>query len=84
MSERPELNKELDGKTFRSFYYLDSAYYQLLEDRNLNMRKHYIDNLRWMLIVFPPDLFGTVYCMFNRKKCEMFTLGFIVFIMQSR
>ena len=35
MSERPDLNKELDGKTFRSFYYLKEELVEFCRDNNL-------------------------------------------------
>ena len=35
MSERPELNKELDGKTFRSFYYLKEELVDFCRENNL-------------------------------------------------
>lgn len=35
MSERPELNKSLDGKTFRSFYYLKEELVSFCRENNL-------------------------------------------------
>ena len=35
MSERPELNKELDGKTFRCFYYLKEELVSFCRENNL-------------------------------------------------
>ena len=35
MSERPELNKSLDGKTFRSFYYLKEELVSFCRKNNL-------------------------------------------------
>lgn len=35
MSERPDLNKELDGKTFRSFYYLKEELVGFCRENNL-------------------------------------------------
>ena len=35
MSERPDLNKELDGKTFRSFYYLKEELVSFCRENNL-------------------------------------------------
>ncbi len=35
MNKRPELNKELDGKTFRSFYYLKEELVDFCRDNNL-------------------------------------------------
>ena len=35
MSERPDLNKELDGETFRSFYYLKEELVEFCRDNNL-------------------------------------------------
>ena len=35
MSERPDLNKELDGKTFRSFYYLKEELVGFCREYNL-------------------------------------------------
>lgn len=35
MSERPELNKEIDGKTFRSYYYLKEELVNFCRENNL-------------------------------------------------
>lgn len=35
MSERPDLNKELDGETFRSFYYLKEELVEFCRENNL-------------------------------------------------
>ena len=35
MSERPELNRELDGKTFRSYYYLKEELVDFCRENNL-------------------------------------------------
>lgn len=35
MSERPKLNKELDGKTFRSYYYLKKELIEFCRENNL-------------------------------------------------
>lgn len=35
MSERPKLNKELDGKTFRSYYYLKKDLIEFCRENNL-------------------------------------------------
>ena len=35
MDERPDLNKELDGETFRSFYYLKEELVEFCRDNNL-------------------------------------------------
>ena len=35
MSERPDLNKELDGETFRSFYYLKEELVDFCRENNL-------------------------------------------------
>ena len=35
MSERPELNRELDGKTFRSYYYLKEELVDFCREYNL-------------------------------------------------
>ena len=35
MDERPDLNKELDGETFRSFYYLKEELVEFCRENNL-------------------------------------------------